>query len=120
MDSDGSISIVRRHPDRENPTYSVLIQITWIANNKTLALFNKIVECYGGSISRCLKSSNSNFDSWNTDVLKYAISTKKSEKFLNDILPFLQLKREQCRLALRLIKTTQFGKYGSGRPKPKN
>jgi hypothetical protein len=35
-----------------------------------------------------------------------------------DILPFLHLKKQQARLALKLINSTRFGIYGNGRKKP--
>jgi hypothetical protein len=47
------------------------------------------------------------------------LTTRKSEKLLKDIKPYIFLKKEQVILALDLLKTMKFGVYGNGRPKPK-
>lgn len=114
MDSDGSISICIRHRNRPTPSYCVLVQLTWMATDKTLSAMEKIKSVYGGSIN---KHKRGNGFTNGKDIYKYQISTQQSRKLLEDILPFLLLKKEQCETALELIKTTEFGKYGSGRSK---
>ncbi|NJO48104.1 MAG: hypothetical protein HC840_00145 [Leptolyngbyaceae cyanobacterium RM2_2_4] len=39
---------------------------------------------------------------------------------LNDVQPFLRLKKQQCDNLRALIATTEVGKYGAKRPKPKH
>lgn len=118
MDADGSISISKVHKKRPNPSYIVAIQITWNCSEKTLKTFEEIRSCYGGNICKSRRTLSTGFNSWETNSYRYNLTSKSSERFLKDILPFLRLKRKQCKNALRIIATTIQGKYGHGNPKP--
>lgn len=118
VDSDGSISIAKSHSKRKNPSYVASIQLSWLYNDKTLIVFEKLKEIYGGNISISNRTYKGTYKTRETKMYKYNITSQQAKKLLEDIQPFLLLKYEQCQTALDLINTTEFGKYGMGRPKP--
>lgn len=118
IDSDGSISVVLKHKNRPNPSYTISIQLTWSDTEKSRKVLNLLKETYGGSVfeSKSLKSRYPN----SRPVIKYSVACQKSRKLLEDILPYLLLKKDQAVLALDILNTTGYGIYGFGRPKPKD
>lgn len=117
IDSDGSISIAIRHRVRPNPTYSAMVQLTWSKTEKTFETMNKIKEIYGGSVYLNVNDTRNRFKN-GKDTYKYCVANRKAKLLLEDILPFLHLKTDQCLNALELIDTTEVGKYGFKRNKP--
>lgn len=118
IDSDGAISIAIRHSNRPTPSYVVLIQLSWAQTEKVLSTLEKIKSIYGGAVYT-EKNNQTRFKN-GKDLYRYCIGNKASKKLLEDILPFLHLKKNQCENALELINTTEYGSYGNKRPKPED
>lgn len=116
-DSDGSISVSIVHKKRPNPSYIVSLQLTWVKTDKTFNVFNILKQKYGGNVCECEFKKGRFLNA--SPIIKYNIVCRQSKKLLEDMLPFLQLKKEQAQLALEVINTTELGKYGNKRPKPK-
>jgi len=68
LDSDGSITITKRHSKRLNPNYAAMIQITWLYNENSLKVFEQIKNKYGGSYF--IGKSHSGFNNPKT-IIKY-------------------------------------------------
>lgn len=115
IDSDGSISICKKHITRPNPNYSVVIQLGWAATKKSLSAIKEIQKRYGGYLSFHKRSSTF---SKCVLVYKYQIDGQKALPMLRAIKPFLLLKKAQCDLAIKMLSTIKLGQYGGGRPKP--
>lgn len=115
-DSDGSISVARKHSKRPNPSYIVSLQLTWSDTPKVREFLSKLTEQYDGQFYES-KSMKNRYPG-SRAVVKYSVSCRKSRKLLEAMLPFLQLKKEQAELALQVLNTMEYGKYGFGRPKP--
>lgn len=118
LDSDGSISIIKKHIYRTTPYYGILVQITWTKKRETHNVFKKLVKIYGGTFHKC-KISNNTFKN-SKPVLKYGISGKKCQALLEDVHPFLQLKKQQAILAIKMQNTIKYGIYGNRRLKPES
>ena len=117
IDSDGSISVLKRHQKRTTPTFTVTLQLTW-KKTKNSEFFLKFLKAkYGGTIF-VQKYRVTSYGKIST-TLKYSCTARKVEVLLKDIEPYIFLKTKQIKLALELLKTTKFGVYGNGRPKPK-
>jgi len=71
IDSDGSISVIRKHIKRSNPYYGISIQITWTNKKETQTVFKKLVKIYGGTFHEC-KLSTGNFKN-SKPAIKYGI-----------------------------------------------
>lgn len=117
-DSDGSISVAIKHSKRPNPSYIVSLQLTWSDTPKVRKFLSQLTEEYSGQFYES-KSMKNRYPG-SRAVVKYSIACQKSRKLLEAILPFLQLKKEQAELALNVLNTTEYGKYGAGRPKPED
>ena len=115
IDSDGSISIIKRL--RQSTTrgyhYRELVQISWKREAGTERLANEIKDRYGGGV---YITANGGFNG-DTPIIKYGCEGKIAERLLKDIIPFMQLKKPQAELALRMRSLKSSG-YGVGRPKP--
>jgi hypothetical protein len=115
-DSDGSLSIAIRRPKNSSPEYTIMFGLTWVKNNSSIAIMDRLKEIYGGSWC-CIKTQ------WPTQFpnarpyVKYCLVSKQCEKFLRDIVPFLQIKRKQGRNMLRMRKVVS-NYYSVGHPKP--
>lgn len=109
IDSDGSISITKRHKDRVNPNYSAMIQIGWVYKPETELFMQSLVNKYGGSF-KVIKPGKSSMSK--RDHIKYCAYGKTVDKILKDVKPFLILKKKQTDnvLNLRNIVNTYIGK----------
>lgn len=105
-DSDGSFSIVLRHKDRLNPHYFACFQLGWKESSLAKEAIEKMKSQFGGSISYASPSENSY---GRTKMIKYMLQGKKLESFLEQIIPFLILKREHAETLLTLRRTIKQG-----------
>lgn len=102
IDSDGSITISRRHTNRPNINYCVIIQLTWTISTDTEKLMNYLVHKYGSSYFKEKIVSQSHRFKRSKPIIKYCAVSKAAEKILLDIYEHLFLKKKQALLALEM------------------
>lgn len=121
VDSDGSIGIYRKLNQSTSTGfhYRAILQISWKEDQAGLAnnYLKSIKESYGGWLGVWVRKANS-FDNKDISVVKYSIEGRLLKKLLEDLLPFLQLKKEQAVTALNLINSRKV--WGRGNPKPES
>lgn len=117
LDSDGSLSICIRHKIRKVPNYSAMFQLTWTFSEKSEKVMNTLKEKYGGSVY--LNKLRTDVFKNSKQTMRYFLVAQELKPFILDILPYVQLKKEQCLNVLELLNSSYFGKYGNGRPKLK-
>jgi len=117
VDSDGSISIVRRlrQTTSRGYQYREVIQITWVDTPESRAVFSALKLEYGGSIFSVSKRADRFANAKPT--IKYSAEAKAVERILNDITPYLILKKQQALATLEMRKLKS-NKYGVSYPKP--
>lgn len=106
MDSDGSFSIAIRHKQRKNINYAAMCQLTWTKNELTFKFMQDLKNIYGGCICEVQSSNANNFIN-SKPCYRYMVMSNKALKLINDILPFLVLKRKQARNLIRLQSTNK-------------
>lgn len=111
MDSDGSITITKRHIKRPNPNYTVMIQLTWICNNKTEDFMKSMVSDFGGSYFIGIASSSL----CKAKIIKYCATGNAARKILEYCLKYLVLKKEQAENCFILFNMTSITKPGERR-----
>lgn len=112
IDSDGSISITKRCHERENPNYSVMVQLGWVFKDETKAFMDKLVAKYGGSY-KVIEPNAKSFSK--RQHVKYCAFGNAAEALIKDIQPHLQLKTKQAANALRAREIVK--SYNAPRPK---
>lgn len=93
IDSDGSLSIMRRHPNRKLPNFSIAFQLTWKHTEKTMDFINALQKTFGGSFHINTKHENRLA---NNDVVKYFIMGNPCMDLLLGVRDYLILKAEQA------------------------
>lgn len=115
IDSDGSLSLAKRHINRVNPTYQGIFQLTWLKNNESIKFCEYLVNTYGGSYYT--GKSHSGFKN-PKPICKYMLTGKKLVPFLKAVKPYLLLKKEQAEIILEYRRTAvKPGTIGGGRGK---
>lgn len=109
LDADGSFSILRkRRPGLANGhDYRAAVQLSWIETPRTLAVLEHLRDRYGGRIAREERATNT--------IIRWHIWSRKTEPLLRDVLPHLQLKREQAECLLQHLELVH---PGNRRPCP--
>ena len=102
IDTDGSLSITKRHISRKNPCYAGMLQLTWILNEDTLKFMDQLVEKYGGSYFIEKKVRKDRLGK--KPIVKYCAMTKALISILKDIEPHLRLKKQQSKNIRNLAK----------------
>lgn len=102
IDSDGSITISKRNSVRKRPTYTVLLQLTWVYNETTKEYMNQLIHLFGGSYFISDKRYKGRFKNAKP-IIKYCATGVAAEKFLKAISSFLWLKQLQAQNALTLL-----------------
>ena len=117
IDSDGSISIIKRlrQTTSRGYAYREVVQITWAYEPLAEAYFNSIKEQYGGSVFTTTKKANEYGKK--LPIVKYTAEAKACERLLRDILPHLILKKWQAEYAIQMreLKSNQYG-YTKAKP----
>ncbi len=117
-DSDGSFSIIKvKRKDQNCPYYGVQFALTWVKNEQSKAVMDKLVGLFGGSYCTQATQFKTQFPNARP-YLKYCAVASNCEHLTKAILPFLLLKRKQARNILRLRKFTRA--IGGGRGNNKN
>ena len=112
IDSDGSISITKRHLNRPKPNYSIMIQIGWVFKPQSENFMKMMVEKYGGSYS-IIEPRGTTFSK--KKHIKYCAYASSAVLILNDIKDYLLLKKMQADNALNV--QSIIDSY-SGQPRP--
>jgi len=115
MDSDGSFTLSKVHTKRKNPSYVPTIQITWLKSKFSFKVLNSIKSTYGGSLFDTSHKTSYNLR-FPKPMLKYHACSKSVLKIINDIYPFLKLKKPQA----KIIKTFILFPKNSSRPRHKS
>lgn len=102
IDSDGYISINRALNHGKTRQYRPCIQLTWLYFSKTKKIMDELKNKYDGSVF-IDDNITSNFK-FNGKYIAYKADSRKAEKILNDILPYLKIKQEQAKCCLELLK----------------
>ena len=106
IDSDGSISINRALNHGKTRQYRPYIQLTWLYFSKTKKIMDELKEKYDGSVFIDDKIT-SNFKC-NGKYIAYKADSRKAEKILIDVLPYLKIKQEQAKCCLELLRITGY------------
>lgn len=99
IDSDGSISITKRHLKRPKPNYSVMIQIGWVFKPESENFMKMMVQKYGGSYS-LIEPRGTTYSK--RKHIKYCAYASNAILILNDIKDYLLLKKGQANNALNV------------------
>jgi hypothetical protein len=93
----------------------VILQITWRNIPETLAVLEKLKTMYGGSVVRGTEHTG---HSKHTRYLKYRISSKQAKLLIEDILPYLRIKRRQAETCLQAASIILRNHRGRWNPRP--
>lgn len=104
LDSDGSLSVTRRHLKRPNPSYTAMIQITWLYSSKSKLVFDFLQRYYGGSYY--IGKSHSGFNN-PKKIIKYCATGKAAHRILLDCRTSVVLKSKQVKNLLAVIDINQ-------------
>lgn len=107
LDSDGSLTITIRHKARKNPNYCAFFQLTWTLTPESEKFLKEVQKIYGGSVYK--PKTTGTFKN-SRPTIKYFLAYRKLHKFVSDILPHVQLKKQQCLNILELLNSTKYGK----------
>lgn len=100
FDSDGSITIARRHLKTSRKTsYCPLFQLTWKQSNYAEKAMKELIKEYGGSIFRGKAHSSLG----KSNIIKYSLTGKALYKLIQDVLPSLKLKKKQAIIAHKIL-----------------
>ena len=119
MDSDGSFSIIRRtrQSTKHGYFFKCLIQLTWKDTSNCLEVLNYLKQTYGGTVNKI--NRHSGFPSSTpSEHYKWDLEEKKVTAFIQEILPFLQVKKFQAQCLLDLRKLRRWRETTKSRFKP--
>lgn len=117
MDSDGSFSISKRHLNRSNPNYTVMLQISWNYSKAAHAYFSFLKREFGGSY--CIGPHHKSGYANASLTIRYSATGKAAERILLYIRKSLVLKNKQAIACLKLIEIIRKQKEYKGKPRPK-
>ena len=101
FDGEGCIVIGRRPPNRGRKTTSYCLQCSVV--QATLEPLDYLQQKYGGIIvDRTKHKAPQNCYAWQ-------IGSKKAEKFIEDIYPYIYLKKDEFDIAFQFCKTLTYG-----------
>lgn len=100
-DSDGSFTISRTVRRTNQPTFSARFSVHWKQHPNALDVFQYLKNKFGGVIGQ-VKNKD-------TFYFTYSITDKYMDYFLQEVGPFVILKREQVQLLLKLRSTIKRG-----------
>ncbi len=97
-DSDGSFTFMKRYGQSTTTGYFYrsIFQLTWSISNEAEDVMIFLKNKYGGSFSVCKKSTS--FNSLKPSIFKYSVESNGLLKLINDIEPYLILKKERATL----------------------
>ena len=101
IDSDGSISINKRIQKGKYKQHTVIIQITWLDIPECRNIFYSLKQKYGGAIYDVTGKGNRLSKS---KLIRYSLESKSTIAFLEDVSPYLIIKKEQAKIAMKLAK----------------
>lgn len=104
LDSDGSFTVAKRHLKRPNPSYTAMIQITWLYSPRSKAVFDFLQRYYGGSYY--VGKSHSGFKN-PKKIIKYCATGKAAHRILLDCKNCVVLKSKQVKNLLAVIDINQ-------------
>src|SRR5271157_1212166 len=116
FDSDGSFTLSHhsRPTVRLGFDYRVYLQLTWKALPQTIMVMKELKEKYGGSL--VFGSENSGF-SRHTRYVKYRVNALKARRLIEDMLPYLRIKRRQAEICFEVSSGAQREHYGRWHPR---
>lgn len=105
VDGEGSISIAK-HKDGHNFNYVLQVAV----DNASAWLIMWLDSTYGGSISRYKPKEQKH-----SEIFRWTTSGRGAMKFLEFILPYLQIKKPQAEIAIKFVRyrKKQAGGYSS-------
>jgi hypothetical protein len=108
IDSDGSMSVARRNPNRVHPSFVAMVQLNWKSTELSKTFLDILVAEYGGSYCAC-KSTNKKSKITTSDYYSYCATGKAARKIASAVLPYLFLKKQQAENLLRLCDIVKMG-----------
>lgn len=101
IDGEGYLGIVKRKRS-DGTFYRLNIKVAQSLKEKdaVYVFFNELKDCYGGYISKTRNPINKN---QNPSVMWEIVHQKRIKKFLDDIQPYLILKKEQAKILQKYI-----------------
>jgi len=117
FDSDGAFTIShhKRAASRKGYEYRVLLQITWRDIPETVNVLDNLKLMYGGSVT---SGTENRGHSRHTRFVKFRIYSKQASRLIEDILPYLRIKRRQAELCLQAARIISRHHRGRWNPRP--
>ena len=117
FDSDGAFTIShhRRKGSRKGYEYRVLLQITWRRIPETKGVLDDLKAAYGGSVTWGTETSG---HSRHTRYVKYRVGSRQAKLLIQDILPYLRIKRRQAEICLQAASIISRHHRGRWNPRP--
>lgn len=112
MDSDGSFTVMKRMKQSTVRGYHFrcVAQLTWKKTKLSFKTMKQLQSRYGGSL--CEIKSRGGFSTKENSYYKWSLEGKNLENLVDDILPFLQLKKAHATAIkeFRILRNTWFHK----------
>lgn len=103
LDADGSICITKSQPINRNPNHirnpNHMLLVNFVSSNKKILI--TIARTYGKSVHKYSKSTNKLAKK---KLFQWGLTASNALKFLEDLLPFLIIKKEQAKLGIEFQK----------------
>lgn len=99
IDSDGCICVARHKTTAGNYTYAISVQMTNIKEVMPLWFFNT----FGGHVSKTVVSKQIGGNRFSSTI-RWSLHCRKAADFLEAIVPYLKLKQERARAAIKLAR----------------
>jgi hypothetical protein len=116
FDSDGSFTLSRH--SRKGAfgfNYEVYLQLTWKEVPETVKVMEELKRAYGGTVIRGIETRGF---STATSYVKYRINSRQAAVLIQDMLPFLRVKRRQAQICLEAAKIIGKVRYTRWRRRP--
>lgn len=106
MDSDGCITVAKQSPSKTSRAKTDLHYALATVTNTNEAMMRWLKDNVGGAYSNRTtgRFKQLHIDNNWKDRYEWRVTGKKAEKFLEDIQPYLVIKRKQCELAMSIGK----------------
>ena len=105
FDGEGNIRIHKGISDKTmiNPSYRLVVQIS----NTDYEVMVYLQETFGGTIRKCVKAKPHHKQCW-----QWSIHTRQAMSFVEQIYPYLRVKKERAELARKFIDTISIKRQG--------
>lgn len=105
IDGEGSLLLWMNKSSKDRGQFNLRVNVT----STDKCLVDWIFENFGGSIYECNSPSRQCQPNWKKQYV-WQVNRPEMLQFLNDIYPFLIIKKDRCRIAIKFRETFENGK----------